>query len=183
MIQMIEMISVNLNKCTGCRRCEIVCAFFHTGRVSSKLARIKVVNIYEKGIDGPVVCNQCSEKYCMECPVHALTVGSSGQIIHSPTICVLCGRCEDVCPIGALEIFGGFVYVCDLCGGRPQCVKACTEGALVYNPEGERPSLERFKSTEKMNPGEKRYTYIEKTGTESRKKWREIKGKMEGDYE
>jgi len=165
------MIRVDVSKCTGCRRCETVCAFFHTGKVSNRLARIKVVNLYESGIDGPVVCAQCKERYCMDCPVNALTIGSVGQIIYSPTGCVLCGTCETQCPIGAIEVFNECVYVCDLCGGRPKCVEACTEGAITYDPDGDM-SLEGLERAEKMNPDQKRHNYVRKQGEELRKTWR-----------
>jgi len=56
------MIRVDLSRCTGCRRCEAACAFFHTGRINPELARLKVVHLYETGIDGPVVCQQCEER-------------------------------------------------------------------------------------------------------------------------
>ncbi|MBU7018931.1 MAG: 4Fe-4S dicluster domain-containing protein [Theionarchaea archaeon] len=171
------MIRVDLSKCTGCRRCETTCAFFHTGKVGRHIARIKVMNAYETGIDGPVVCCQCREQYCMDCPVNALSTGSQNQIVYSPTICVRCGSCENQCPIGALEIFDQCVYVCDLCGGRPQCVEACTEGAIVYDPEGEHPSLHEYREkTEKMSPSEKRYYYVTEQGVTVRKKWRDSHG-------
>ena len=67
------MIQVDLYKCTGCRRCEAACAFFHTGRINPSLARIKVTLLYESGLDGPVVCQQCQERYCLKCPEEALT--------------------------------------------------------------------------------------------------------------
>ncbi len=167
------MICVDVSKCTGCRRCETACAFFHTGRVSRNLSRIKVMHVYETGIDGPVVCCQCQERSCMPCPVHALTIGSLGQIIHTPTVCTLCGACETQCPIGAIEVGDEGVYVCDLCGGRPQCVEACTEGAITYDPEGEHPSLKAYSKTEKRTPSEKRHSYIADRGAKIRKKWRE----------
>lgn len=159
------MIRVDLSRCTGCRRCETACAFFHTGKIDRNLSRIKVVQIYEKGIDGPVVCAQCEERYCMPCPVSALSIGSKGQIVVAPTICVLCGRCEKACPIGAIELRNDLVFVCDLCGGDPKCVEACTEGAITYT-EDEGPSLgEIAKKAEPMNPSEKRYHYIKREGS------------------
>lgn len=172
------MIRVDLSKCTGCKRCETACAFFHTKKVSNRLARIKVVNIYKSGIDGPVVCVQCQEQYCMECPANALYRGPLGQVMYSPHKCVQCGTCERQCPIGAIELFNETVYVCNLCEGNPQCVKVCTEGAITYRPDEERPSLKDFKNTKntKMNPSEKRYTYIETQGVAVRKKWRESHG-------
>jgi len=110
----------------------------------------------------------------MCCPADALTIGSLGQVILSPTLCILCGDCEEACPIGAIEMFDDLVYVCDLCGGRPKCVEACTEGAITYEAEsGEHPSLAFFeKETNKMNPSQKRYFYIKRQSSEVRKKWR-----------
>ena len=110
----------------------------------------------------------------MCCPDDALSIGYLGQVILSPTLCTLCGACEKACPIGAIEIFDDLVYVCDLCGGRPQCVEVCTEGAITYGAEsGEHPPLAVYnKETNKMNPSQKRNFYIERQGYEVRKKWR-----------
>lgn len=168
------MIRVDISKCTGCKRCESACAFFRTGRTNNHLARIKVMNLYKIGIDGPVVCNQCKERYCNCCPEEAITQGCFGQVVVSPTLCTLCGICEKACPIGAVELFKDFVYVCDLCGGRPKCVEACTEGAITCdNGRKKHPSLEAFqKQTKRMNPSQKRYFYLKKLGLEVRKKWR-----------
>lgn len=168
------MIKIDLSKCTGCHRCETACAFFHTGRINNHLARIKVLNLYESGVDGSIVCTQCKERYCMKCPEKALSIGDLGQIYVSPTRCNLCGVCEKNCPIGALEIFEEIVYVCDLCGGDPKCIMACTEGAVLWNREDrEVVSLERFKKeTKGMNPSQKRFYYLQLLGEELRKKWR-----------
>jgi Fe-S-cluster-containing hydrogenase component 2 len=169
------LIQVDLNKCTGCKKCEVACAFFHTGKTGNRLSRIKVLNLYEMGIDGPVVCLQCEEKYCLKCPEKALSIGSFGQIILSPTVCNLCGVCEKACPIGAMEIHDRILYVCDLCGGNPKCVQACTEGALIFAPEKNGPSLEEIKKetkTKKLSPNQKRQYYLQKLGASLREKWR-----------
>ncbi len=167
-------IRVDISKCTGCRRCETACAFFRTGRINHNLARIKVMSLYETGVDGPIVCNQCQERYCLSCPEKAMILGTYGQVIVSPTLCSLCGVCEKACPIGAIEIFKDLVYVCDLCGGRPRCVKACTEGAITFEVEKEdHPSLEAEKNkTRDMSPSQKRCFHIQEQGADLRKKWR-----------
>jgi carbon-monoxide dehydrogenase iron sulfur subunit len=166
------MIHVDLSKCTGCRSCETACSFFHTSRVSNRLARIKVMHLYETGIDGPVVCVQCEERYCMNCPVDAMTIGKFGEIIIAPTICTLCGTCVRMCPIGAIDEHEGLIYVCDLCGGRPKCVDACTEGAIVFK-SGAHVSLSEFEgAAEKLNTSERRQYYIERLGDDIRKSWR-----------
>lgn len=167
------MIQVDISKCTGCRRCETACAFFHTGRINRHLARIKVVQLYSLGIDGPVLCRQCQERYCLDCPEEALTIGSLGQVICSPTVCTLCGFCEKACPLGAIEIFNKIVFVCDLCGGNPRCVEVCTEGAILYAGKDKNfPSLADIKTkTKKLTPPEKREFYLKKLGREIREKW------------
>jgi carbon-monoxide dehydrogenase iron sulfur subunit len=168
-----ELIQVDLNKCTGCKKCEVACAFFHTGKVGNHLARIKVLNLYETGIDGPVVCVQCKERYCLSCPEEALSLGPSGQVMVSPTVCSMCGVCEKACPIGAIEIFDDIVYVCDLCGGKPKCVEACTEGALSFvNGDEKGLSLNTVKTrTRKMSPNQKRQFYLKRLGVSLREKW------------
>jgi carbon-monoxide dehydrogenase iron sulfur subunit len=168
------MIKVDLSRCTGCGRCAVQCAFFHTGKINGRLSRIKVLNLYESGVDGPVVCVQCRERYCLKCPEKALSVGPEGQIYVSPTRCTLCGACEKNCPIGALEIFDDIVYVCDLCGGRPRCVEACTEGAVIWEKEESGTvSLAEFRAKAAgMSPDLKRYEYLRKRGEELRKRWR-----------
>jgi Fe-S-cluster-containing hydrogenase component 2 len=135
---------------------------------------MKVLNIYEIGIDGPVACIQCRERYCDCCPERAISIGSLGQVIVSATLCTVCGVCEIACPIGAIEIFNDIVYVCDLCGGRPRCIEACTEGAIRYETGAKTsPSLADLKKkTKRMNPSQKRYFYLKNLSSEVRTKWR-----------
>ncbi len=172
------MIRIDLARCTGCRKCEVACAFARSGRVGRGLARIKIVHIYETGIDGPAVCLQCRERYCLSCPEKAISLGPLGQVVVSQTSCTLCGACQTNCPIGAVEIYRDIVYVCDLCGGRPACVAACTEGAIVFDPETiESISLESDKKESRgLNPGEKRFRFIEKEGRAVRRKWEKSHG-------
>lgn len=168
------MISVDLSKCTGCRRCEAACSFFHTGRVSNRLARIRVLNIYEIGVDAPIVCGQCEERYCIEsCPEAALDIGAHGEVFYSATRCDLCGVCEKSCPIGAVEIFNDLVYVCDLCGGDPKCVPACSENAITWNRENQ-PSVSlefHRKGARRRNASERRFDHAMRQATKLREEW------------
>jgi Fe-S-cluster-containing hydrogenase component 2 len=166
------MIRVDLGKCTGCRSCEAACSFFHTGKVSNRLARIKVMHLYETGIDGPIVCSQCEERYCMQCPEDAMSIGKLGEVIVAPTICTQCGTCVHNCPIGAIEEHEDLIYVCDLCGGRPKCVDACTEGAIIFETGSSRVSLAEVKdAVEGWNTSERRRYYIENLGEGVRVSW------------
>jgi Fe-S-cluster-containing hydrogenase component 2 len=167
------MITLELAKCSGCSRCEVHCAFFHSGKVGRSGARIRVVKIEEIGIDYPVVCQHCRERYCTKCPENAIEVGPLGQIIVSPTLCTACGTCEIMCPIGAIELFAEIPYVCDLCGGDPCCVKACTLDAIHFEPEVTGTvSLKEFKKGSRgSNPEEKRLRYAMAFCRDLRTQW------------
>ncbi len=128
------MIVIDGSICSGCRRCEVNCSFFRTGRVGRAKSRVKVVKVEEIGLDFPVTCRQCQERYCLNCPESAIEVGTLGQVIVSPTICNACGVCETLCPIGAVELVEEIPYVCDLCGGETRCVKECNLGAIRFEP-------------------------------------------------
>lgn len=169
------MIKVDVSKCTGCRMCEVACAFYHTGTTARVKSRIKLINLYETGIDGPVVCQQCKERYCVDCPEGAISIGKFGQTIISHTVCSYCNKCVRSCPIGAIELFEETYYVCDLCGGDPRCVKECTEGAIEYFPMiSEIVSLKDFEEKSKGKcVSEKQSDYIRASGQNIRKKWRE----------
>jgi len=167
------MITLELEKCTGCSRCEVHCSFFHSGKVGRGSARIKVVKVEEIGIDYPVVCRQCRERYCSKCPENAIQIHSLGQVIVSPTLCTACGTCEAMCPIGAIELFEDIPHVCDLCGGDPRCVKACTPGAVHFDPQvGGVVSLKPFKKhSRKLNPEQKRLHYAVACTRQLRDRW------------
>ncbi len=167
------MITLELARCSGCCRCEVNCSFFHSGKIGRSGARIKVVKIEDIGIDYPVVCQQCQERYCTKCPEKAIRVDSLGQVIVSPTLCTACGTCEILCPIGAIELFEEIPLVCDLCGGDPRCVKACTLDAIHYTPEVTGAiSLKDFKKSSRgLNPEEKRLRYVIALSQELRDRW------------
>lgn len=167
------MITLALERCSGCSRCEVHCSFFHSGKIGRSGARIKVVKVEDQGIDYPVVCQQCQERYCTKCPEKAIDVGPLGQIIVSPTLCTACGTCETMCPIGAIQLFEEIAYVCDLCGGDPRCVKACTMDAIHFEPEvAESVTLKEFKKESRgLNPEEKRLRYTLSRSQDLRDRW------------
>ena len=167
------MITLELDKCSGCSRCEVNCSFYHSGKIGRAGARIKVVKVEEIGIDYPLVCQQCSERYCTKCPEKAIEVGPLGQIIVSPTLCTACGTCELMCPIGAIELYEEIPLVCDLCGGEPLCVRACTLDAIHYQADvSEAVSLKEFKkASRRLSPEEKRLKFSMTHSRELRNSW------------
>ena len=167
------MITVDATKCSGCRRCEVNCSFFHSAKVGRGGARIKVVKIEGLGIDFPVVCQLCEERHCTRCPESAIQIGGLGQVVVSPTLCTACLACENLCPIGAIEVFDGIPYVCDLCGGDPRCVEACTMGAISFEPESVGVvSLKAFEEGSRgRTPEEKRVRFALASCRELRDRW------------
>ena len=167
------MIILDLARCSGCSRCEVHCSFFHSGKIGRSGARIKVVKIEDIGIDYPVVCQQCRERYCTKCPESAIQIDSLGQVSVSPTLCTACGTCEILCPIGAIELYEEIPHVCDLCGGDPRCVKACTLDAISYAPKvSDAISLKEFKKISRgLDPEGKRLHYAVALSRELRDRW------------
>ena len=167
------MLTIDLEKCSGCSRCEVNCSFFHSGKVGRQGSRIKVVKMEENGIDFPVVCQLCQERYCTKCPESALNIGSHGQVVVTPTLCNACGICENLCPIGAIEMYEEMPHVCDLCGGDPRCLKACTLEAISFEPDQiEKTSLKSFKKgSGELNPENKRHRFAQSSSKALREKW------------
>ena len=164
------MIILDLSKCSGCRRCEARCSFHHTGKVGRSLARIKVVKMEELGIDFPVYCLRCEERHCTDRPQSAMAIGPLAEIVVDADLCIGCGTCEDLCPIGAIELHEEFPYVCDLCQGEPRCVKACTMGALSFVPD-EKETVSLSSEDNGLSPEDKRLRFALSSSQALREKW------------
>ncbi|MFC1728951.1 4Fe-4S dicluster domain-containing protein [candidate division KSB1 bacterium] len=164
------MIRCNVKLCVGCRSCEVTCSSFHFNAVSPTLSRIRVAKLEETGIDMAVACLSCTEKYCLECPNDALSVGASGEILHDISLCDACELCVESCPIGAVGFYEDQPLLCDLCGGATLCVDECPTGALTYS-ENEEVSLADFEQAE-GTPNQKRALYAEAQAVEIREGWK-----------
>ncbi len=122
-------------QCTGCRLCEIVCSVYHEGVVNPKKARIRVNDDYEHSLFLPHICQLCQPTPCVEaCPSQALTQDiETGVIRINDQLCSGCGACVEVCPYSAIwwDTAQDRLFLCDRCGGNPQCTQFCTSGALT----------------------------------------------------
>ena len=129
--------------CSGCRRCEIACSMFHEKRIWPEASRVRVF-MFVPGIEIPHLCFQCDNPQCVEvCPEGALSVDEETKAIRvDDSLCTACSLCIDACPgrVPHLHPDGSHVVICDLCGGDPECVKACQEGkwnALTLSRQGD----------------------------------------------
>ena len=132
--QVKQSLKVNWRKCVGCRICEEICSWIHLGRVQPSKSRIKIKRIHSEYKNIPTVCRQCAKAPCIDaCPVGAIHRNSkTNAVIIDEKKCNGCGKCQEVCPFGAIymDIETNTAFVCDLCGGEPNCVKYCPTGAI-----------------------------------------------------
>lgn len=134
--------------CSGCRICEIVCSLARTGTVNRYRARLKVVR-HPDGTFFPVICRHCKAPPCLEaCPVPgAMYVDNqTGAVVVAEDKCIVCLACVDACPFGAIQVSPEKELLkCDLCGGKPVCVKYCPprpENSLPHLPWPEQSCLQ-----------------------------------------
>jgi anaerobic carbon-monoxide dehydrogenase iron sulfur subunit len=148
---MARVIAVDVDKCIGCRSCQVACALAHSGAESlfeavqqQPLAQARVSVVSVGGIAVPVQCRHCDDAPCVDkCPKDAMQKPEpDGPVTVDVELCIGCGVCIKVCPLGNFGTItmapdGDSVVKCDLCidrlnqGLEPACVEACPTGALV----------------------------------------------------
>ena len=131
-----KIVSMDPEKCVGCRNCEYACSFINSDDFDRKEARIRVSVFPNERVCLPLACVHCSEPFCMEvCPSGAIEKDDlTGAITIDPNRCVGCKMCILACPFGHIY-FNAREQVsqkCDLCSGEPNCVKFCISGALQF---------------------------------------------------
>jgi carbon-monoxide dehydrogenase iron sulfur subunit len=123
----------DVDKCTGCGACELVCALEKEKSFDPRCSRIKVLRLYQL-VNMPVICRFCEDAPCVvACPRDALKQSEqTGVIMVDDEKCNGCSWCIETCPYGAITIHPEkkVVMMCDLCDGQPKCVEWCPEGAL-----------------------------------------------------
>ena len=153
---LIKAISINFEKCAGCRTCETACSAFNhpitingekmNGLGNPHLSNIKVYH-FNPDIDIPTTCAICPDSPCINaCPVsHDLITGRKAlyrdenlTIKNDLDRCIGCMQCAKACE----DLRGGVIHpnsetdrpqgMCTLCDGNPQCVQNCPFGALEY---------------------------------------------------
>jgi len=133
---------IDLNKCTGCRACELAC--HQRNELPGDMSYIR---IYPKQKpDGspyflPVQCQHCVKAPCESvCPTGATYHHESGAVLVNDKTCVGCRYCMVACPYDArrYDEEKGIAEKCWLCldwvlgGGVPACVQACAPGARLF---------------------------------------------------
>jgi len=146
-----KRIFVDVERCMGCKTCEIVCAIKHSRSKNLEIAinetpkpisRIKIVKYKELSL--PLQCRQCPEPYCyFACIAGGIRI-EEGEIVIDEDKCVHCYSCVMACPYGIIQIREEnkiHAVKCDLCPDEeiPPCVVSCPTDALFYG------EIEEFK--------------------------------------
>lgn len=141
-------LTIDIDRCVACGRCEIACVVEHCpvsdlaaaiGRPDAPPSRIRLTQM--DGMPAVLVCVHCEDPACAAvCPAGAITRGPSGEVLLAEEQCVGCGACAVACHLGVptLRADGAAYVSCDLCrdrrdAGRPTaCSEACPTGAIVF---------------------------------------------------
>jgi Fe-S-cluster-containing hydrogenase component 2 len=151
---MVKALKIDLEKCVGCRTCEMVCSAKHEGVISPYRSRIRVIR--EKEWEGvPMTCAHCQEPQCAAvCPVKAISRDETlGRTVVDYDRCIGCRMCVAACPFGAMNFdsFANRVAKCDLCDGDPECAKFCAYKTLTYVDVSELATDKRRAAAQKLS--------------------------------
>jgi Fe-S-cluster-containing hydrogenase component 2 len=145
----------DVDKCTGCGACELVCALEKEKVFDPRCSRIKVLRLYQL-MNMPVLCRLCEDPPCVvACSRDALKHSEqTGIIMVDNEKCDNCGWCIETCPYGAITLHPEkkVVMMCDLCDGQPKCVEWCPEGALELLTQEEYDKKARKATVNKLIP-------------------------------
>ncbi len=130
-------LQINAAKCTACKACELACSFTKEGAFAPSLARIRVMQLHDLGMNVPVVCVNCAQAPCIPaCPTGAVFRDANVPVVRiKEEECIGCGACVEACPFGAVDMNAerAVAVICDLCDGKPVCVDHCMYGALGFD--------------------------------------------------
>jgi len=141
----IKTIKIDLDKCNGCRACEMICSSFHASpKYSSNnpaRSRIRMVRDPLKDVYLPVYAGEYAPAEC---------TGRSKYVIDGKEYNE-CDFCRASCPSrdAFKEPDSKLPLKCDMCEGEeePLCVKWCITGALTCE-EREEEAEEPVRSVE-----------------------------------
>lgn len=122
--------------CDGCKKCMTACAQAKCASDDVIHSRLQILCGGTEGVFDLALCRQCGDPRCVtSCPAGALAKDpDTGTVCWDGTKCVNCLLCTVGCMFGGISFDPalGHVAKCDMCGGDPACVKACSRDALTF---------------------------------------------------
>ncbi|MCF6246083.1 MAG: 4Fe-4S dicluster domain-containing protein [Desulfobacula sp.] len=133
----VKILIIHPEKCNNCGDCETACINTKASLTSPGLSCIRILkDTDDPNFFLPIACKQCENAPCLAtCPKEAIHRDNDlDLVLIDRSKCVGCGMCVSACPFGAMKLDKQKAksYKCDLCGGDPECVKACEPQALEY---------------------------------------------------
>ncbi|MHB1406987.1 MAG: 4Fe-4S dicluster domain-containing protein [Desulfitobacteriaceae bacterium] len=134
----VKAIKIDIDKCNGCKACEVICASYHAApKYSSNnpaRARIRLIRDPMRDVFLPVYAGEYTAAECM---------GRDKYVIDGKEYDE-CGFCRASCP--SRDVFkepdSGLPLKCDMCEDdpsleQPLCVQWCLADALTYEEREE----------------------------------------------
>jgi benzoyl-CoA reductase subunit BamC len=149
MNKVVKTITIEVDKCNGCRSCEVICSAFHADEKYSSInparARIRVIRDPLADIFVPVYAGDYAPAEC---------AGRNKYIIDGKEY-KECDLCRASCPSRDefKEPDSGLPLKCDMCEDdppleEPLCVKWCLNDALKYEEREEEAEEEKLEEME-----------------------------------
>lgn len=137
-VKIVKDIKVDVDKCTGCRSCELACSAFHAvpkySSMNPSRARIRVIMDEIADVFVPVRAGGYIKAECNGRNIYTINGKQYSE----------CSFCPASCPSRDYfkEPDSGLPLKCDMCEDEPplkepMCVQACKFDALVYEEREE----------------------------------------------
>ena len=134
----IKTIKIDIDKCNGCRACEVICSAFHANPKYSSdnpaRSRIRMVRDPIRDVYLPVYAGEYTAAECMSRDKYVLDGKEYSE----------CDFCRASCPSRDFfkEPDSGLPLKCDMCEDdppqeKPLCVQWCLNNALTYEEREE----------------------------------------------
>ena len=148
--KIIKTIKIDVDKCNGCRACEVICSAFHAApKYSSNnpaRSRVRVIHDPLKDVYVPIYAGEYAVAECAGRDKYTIDGKEYDE----------CAFCRASCPSRDLfkEPDSGLPLKCDMCEDEeePLCVKWCITDALTYE-EREEEVEEEEEEQEEMEIG------------------------------
>ena len=139
-----KRIGIHLDRCTGCKTCELYCAVERGSNEKALLKAVQEVPLPQARVrvestpSGPFAlqCRQCQNAPCLDaCLAGALVRDSeTGMVLIREERCIACWTCTLFCPYGVIYPWPErkMALKCDRCNFMeyPVCVEVCPTKAL-----------------------------------------------------